>query len=384
MAVFTNLHHVGEVMVQILEDNIVDPPTIQVGPPIEDGATQTEEIRITLLWVTPQPGHRGDKVELNAIGQRGPPPMTLSVFYLITTHGSTVTTQDPERAHELLGNVIQTFHSVPVVNLENLPDLPGDGRLTFIQPPMTAEMMEHIYTPLGFKHRSWVLFEVSPVQLAHLTQPSLPGAQVRPDGIRLQGPDPFSEPEILRLVPQQQAEEGIVRLDVDFKGRPFAGVYVAGVFVEFPSAGIAEVHPGATYLVALPEAAKAGKVVDVRVQTGELPSNPPKKFSTAQQVGVLAGQFPSLNAPGVKALTAVLVLNGRGLTGATHVFIWPDGPLADQNQVKEFAIDEDESDAVEVTTVEAPEDQGLTAGTYRSAVRFGTGSFTPYVLLELA
>jgi hypothetical protein len=383
MALFTNLHHVGEVMVQILEDNIVDPPTIQVGPPLEDGATQTEEIRITLLWVTPQPGHRGDKVELNATGQRVQPPMTLSVFYLITTHGSTATTQDPERAHELLGDVIRTFHSFPVVNLENLPDLPGDGRLTFIQPPMTAEMMEHIYTPLGFKHRSWVLFEVSPVQLAHLTGPSLPGAMVRPDGIRLQGPDPFSEPEILRLVPQQQAEEGIVRLDVDFKGRPFAGVYIAGVFIPFPSTGIAEVHPGATYLVSLPEAATAGKVVDVRVQTGTLPSNPPKKFSNTQQIGVLSGQFPSLDAPGVKALNAVLVLNGRGLTGATDVFIWPDGPLADQDQVKEFPVNGALSGALVVTTQAAPNTQ-LTLGTYRAAVRFNTGSFTPYVLLELA
>ena len=47
---------------------------ITAAPPIENPATQGEAIRISLLWVTPQPTHRNDPWYLSEDGQRRAPP----------------------------------------------------------------------------------------------------------------------------------------------------------------------------------------------------------------------------------------------------------------------------------------------------------------------
>ncbi len=256
MALFANLYHVSKVVAQLIDDQLPSTVNVQVGPPLEAATGSAEEIRVTLLWTSPQASHRNDPVALNSTGQRVQPPMTLSAFFLVTTYGSSGA-QVPERAYELLGNVIQVFHTTPTVTLTNTPALPGEGRLTVIQPAVTPELMEHVYTPLQIKHRPWALFEVSPVQLAKLVAPEPPGAQVRPGGINLIGPEPHDSARAQSPSPLSQGEQGVIRLDVDLKEKTLIGVYVGSTFV--PAASLTVIHANRACLLTLPSSAKAGQ-----------------------------------------------------------------------------------------------------------------------------
>jgi hypothetical protein len=381
VALFTNLHHVGEVLVQLITSNldVATGVNVQVGPPLDTVTGAGEEIRVTLLWLTLQPTHRSDPAVADATGQLVPPPVTVSVFYLITTYGSVA--EDPIRGHELLGNVLQAFHTFPSVTLP-LAAVPaaGEGRLTFVQVPITPELMEHIFTPVQAKHRPWVLYEVGPVQLAMRKAPTAQAGLVRPGGISLSGPSPVSSPIFLRLTPASQAAGGVVRLDLDLKGRSLAGITAGSEFVPFPSASITETSPGKTFLLTLPASVTADRGVELRARTQSV-ADPPVQFTGTQRLGVLTTTTPTLDAPAPRVLTAALSLAGRALSTANELLIWPDVSLVDPSAIKSF------TPTAAATSVSLPagalSGAGLVAGTYRCAVRLSNGQFTPFVLLEL-
>jgi hypothetical protein len=220
MAVFSNLHHVGEVIVEMIETNLAAAPTgtIQVGPPLDTPTGAAEDIRVTLLWVTPQPTHRNDVWERKAGGGLKPPPLTLSAFFMVSTYGSAA--EDPVRAHELLGNIMQIFHTEPELTLP-LAGLPGkgEGRLSIVQVPTAADLMEKVYAPLQAKHRAWVLFEAGPIQLPMNVSDTAPGPVVAPGGIHFEGVEVLTRPRIVRVTPSRQAQGGRVRVDVELAGR---------------------------------------------------------------------------------------------------------------------------------------------------------------------
>jgi hypothetical protein len=184
------------------------------------------------------------------------------------------------------------------------------------------------------------------------------------------GPSALSQPVIERLTPPRQGEAGIVRLDVDLKGQTLDAVFIGGVLV--PLVDLDELAAGRTYLVTLPAVAQEGQVLSVRLRTGPQPL-----FSNTVQLGVLSQQSPTLDAPTPRAATSALTLTGRGLTGATHVLLWPDVGLATSSQVTTLATTSVTPASVSV----AP--PGLPSGLYRCAVRLASGAFTPFVLLEL-
>jgi hypothetical protein len=382
VALFENLHHVGEVLVQLITSNldVAAGVNVQVGPPLDLVTGGGEEIRITLLWLTLQATHRSDPPVADATGQLVPPPVTVSVFYLVTTYGSV--SEDPIRGHELLGNVLQAFHTFPSVTLP-LPALPaaGEGRLTFVQVPITPELMEHIFTPVQVKHRPWVLYEVGPVQLKMRTASTTQAGLVRPGGISLSGPSPVANPIFLRLTPAKQATGGVVRLDLDLKGRTLAGITAGSEFVPFPSASITETSPGKTYLLTLPAGVTADRDLDLRART-QSTADPPVQFTGPQRLGVLDPATPTLDAPPPHLLTAALTLTGRALSSANELLIWPDVTLVDSSAVKSFTPTAAASSVS--LTAGALSGAGLVAGTYRCAVRLSNGQFTPFVLLELS
>jgi hypothetical protein len=386
VALFTNLHHVGDVMVQILTDNVPQPPNgqIQVGPPLDTGNGAEEDIRITLMWVTPQPTHRNDPPESDGAGGVVQPPITVTATYLITTYGSSQ--DDPVRAHELLGNVMQSFHTVPAVNLP-LADLPGvgEGRLTFTQVPTTLEIMERTFLPLQVKHRSFVLFDVAPVQLPKFAPVGQPGALVRPGGVNLGAVSPLSQPIITRLTPAQQGPGGVVRLDVDLQGRTLTEVSLGTAAV--PAASLTIVTPGKTFLMTLPPAVAANTLATIRLRVGDRVTDPPEQFSPPAQLGVVATTGQTLDAPPAYTLGNALTLTGRTLSSATsgvasEVLIWPDGAIAEPAEVRSLP-----PLAVTPTSVQLSASTmngaALKAGLYRAAVRFPNGSITPFVILEV-
>ncbi|MFN2345969.1 MAG: Pvc16 family protein, partial [Dermatophilaceae bacterium] len=146
---FTDLHDVAQVLVEHIryETGIVD---VQVGAPLETGATTEPGVRITLLAANLQPAPRNEPPS----PIRGPqsPPLRLSCLYLVSTSGAEG--DDPIAAHIALGKVIRLYHEVPVLQLPlsvraSAPagvftDL-GQGQLKVTQVALTLDQVAHIW-----------------------------------------------------------------------------------------------------------------------------------------------------------------------------------------------------------------------------------------------
>ncbi|NVB37038.1 DUF4255 domain-containing protein [Pseudenhygromyxa sp. WMMC2535] len=386
MAVFSNLHHVGEVLVELISDNLPSVPTgtVQVGPPLDTATGAAEDVRVTMLWVTPQPTHRNDGWERTPEGGLRPPPLSLSAFFMVTTYGSSA--EDPIRAHELLGNVMQIFHTQPELSLPlaALADR-GEGSLRVVQVPTAADLMEKIYSPMQLKHRAWVLFEVGPIQLPMDVDDATPGPVVAPGGIRFEGVEVLSRPRITRVTPSRQAQGGRVRVDVELFGRSLAQILAEGIAV--PLASLDALTAGSAYALTLPnvdpEVVATGTRA-LRLEVGDAQLDPPQQFSVREQITVLDASTPTLDAPTVAShsMAGDLVLDGRALGSLGAVVLWPDEGIADPSAVKTITPASFDATSVTLSAAELA-GAGLSAGSWRISARIGDHVYTPYVLLEL-
>lgn len=374
---FNNLHDVGQDLADLLIDSTGIVDTL-VGPPLDPPNAVTESIRITLLWLTPQPTHRNDLPEANDDGTRRRPPVSLSAYYLISTYGTQPDT-DPVQAHNLLGLVLQTFHSETVVTLPGPVATLGEGRLAVIHQPTTAELMEKCFNPLQIVHRPWALFEVAPVQLRHLADQLPPEAVVHPGGIRL-GPIEVTTPPVLeRVTPNPVRPGGLVRLDTDSGIAPthvtVGGVRVPAAALSIPVAG----GPVFLDLGAPPANAVGTGAHDVSLTAGGINSEPVPLTLSAPPV-------PSVHAPtpGFHSIAGGdLVLAGQDLGAALEAIVWPDGGVAAPSEVVTLALAGPPLPN-QVTVAQADlAAAGLRFTTYRLTVRVGPHLFTPWVLLEV-
>ena len=120
MGRFDLLSDVGRVLQSVIEANVPAGTDVRIAAPLDDIGGPGGAVRITLLWTTPQPAHRNDPFERNPDGSMAAPMPSLSVFYLVTTYGSTPE-GDAIEGHNLLGRIIRAFHVTQQL------DLPVDG-----------------------------------------------------------------------------------------------------------------------------------------------------------------------------------------------------------------------------------------------------------------
>lgn len=388
MAVFDNLHDAGVALAGYLRRNL-NPGLSDVlaAPPIENATGASEAVRISLMWVTPQPTHRNDPWITGPDGQQTAPPVSLSAFYLVTTYGST-DGGEPSQAINRLGQVLQIFETGSILDLP-LPDdpgtpefdpTPGVGGLTIVHVPTAADLMEKIYTPLQMRVRPWALFEVGPVQLSRL-EAARPGPDaVRPGGVRLADVTSLAPPGILRTVPSRIRAGGRLLVETVEAGNAL-GLRIGPTeftFVDSPAGPLELARPDAMgrVFVTYPAAAAEGDF-DVVLRGATLGSDPvPVTVAAATASGVDAPT--SSLSPG-----AALVLNGSGLATADRVFLWPDAGIRDPAEVIELA-----PGTVTASTVSLPGAAlvaaGLRAIPHRVGVRLANGTYTPYVLLEVS
>jgi hypothetical protein len=373
MALFTNLHHVGDLLVQMLEADGLS-GTIQVGPPLDTVTGSAEVIRVTLLWTSPQASHRNDDWQRRQDGGLVAPPLSLSAFYLITTYGSTEI-EDPVSAHRLLGEVMQVFHAKPTIAVTS-PQGDGVRELSIVQVPTDADLMERLYSVLQLKHRPWVLYEVGPVQLPMLVSDAAPPRVVAPGGVHLRDLQVAGRPLLLRVTPESQVQGGRIRVDVDLRGRPLTSVLVDGVAT--PVGQLDTLGPAA-YTLALPNGVATGSR-PVRVEVGDNVIHPPRQFSEPSHIHVLdAALAPTLDAPPLGSLIVnELLLTGHNLGALQELLCWPDTKLSTPGQVVSLAFED-----LQDTSVKLSSFAGLTPGTWRLSARIGAHVYTPYVLLEL-
>lgn len=385
MAVFENLHDVGLALAGYLRRNL-SPALADViaAPPIENATGSSEALRVSLMWVTPQPTHRNDPWVRGPDGQEQPPPVSLSAFYLVTAYGTTAS-GEPSQAINRLGQAIQIFETGPILTLPladdpattELDPTPGTGRMTVVFVPTAADLMEKIYTPLQMRHRPWALFEVGPIQLARLEQPRPAPDVVRPGGVRLAGVAPMAPPRILRALPQKLRAGGRLMLETLEAGAAQT-LRLGGVtftFADTPAAPLEIARPDALGRVWLtyPAAEPAGDMDAVL--------RGPASGSDPEPVTVQPDTTPGVDAPVAPlALGATLTLTGGGLAATDRVFLWPDAGIRNPDEALDMAPT---SVSATTVTVNAAVLSDLRAIPYRVSLRQANGTYTPFVLLEV-
>lgn len=387
MAVFENLHDVGLSLAGYLRRNLTPPlADVLAAPPIENAVTAGEALRVSLMWVTPQPTHRNDPWVTGTDGQSQPPPVTLSAFYLVTAYGAT-DNNEPAQAINRLGQTIQIFETGPILELP-LPDdpatpeldpTPGTGRMTVVFVPTAADLMEKIYTPLQMRHRPWALFEVGPVQLVRLIEPVAGPDIVQPGGVRLDDVRPSAPPRIRRALPATVRAGGRVMFETLEAGN--ANTLRIGAetftFADVPAGPLEIARPDAQGRVWVTyPAASAVDDVDAVLRT-------PGQGSDPEPVTIAPAEAPGLDAPTVPlSLGAQLVLAGGNLGGAARVFLWPDAGVRDPGEVLDLVPDAIAANSLTLNAATLAA-ANLRAIPHRVAVRMDTGLFTPFVLLEV-
>jgi Pvc16 N-terminal domain len=379
MGVYTGLHEMARSVTAFLRSHGGTFTTAtNYGPPMEKSVSTTEAVRVTLLWATPQPTHRNDAPHRTPAGAIQPPPLTLSAFLMITTYGGGEL--DPAIAYEMLGTILRIFHEKPVLTLPI--DGVGEGTITVTAVPMAADLMEKLFSPLQTKHRPFAVFEVAPVQIRP-TLPATTGAPpVKPGGLRL---DVTSRPapEIVRVTPERQVPGGAVRIDLDLGSSPLGQVTVAGAPVTAtPLAGAPAVR------VVLPPTLVGGEA-PIAVRTNP----PPGQWAERHAIGLLPPATPTLDAPAAATASLgapSLALTGRGLTGASLAMVWPDRGTPGDGDVRELALSAVTATSVAIPSAElsaklsaTPTRRSLIGVPLRLVVRLPSGSFTPYVLVEV-
>lgn len=345
------------------------------GAPLDSPVSSTEAVRVTLLWVTPQPTHRNDAPFRNLAGQLEPPPLTLSAYLMFTTYGGDV---DPATAYQLLGRILRIFHEEPVLQLPI--DGVGEGELTLTLVPTAADLMEKVFSPIQLKHRPFAIYEAGPIQLrperAH--EPSAP--PVRPGGIGLEV-TVRPPPAIVRVTPERQAPGRAVRVDLALGGASLDQLTIGGAPV--PTTALA----GTSAVRAVLPAAARGAAIPLAVRTAA----PPGLWSAALHLTLLPASAATVDAPAVDAtsMASPLTLTGAGLADATAAMIWPDAGAPGDGDVRELALASATPGAVTIggaaiaaAVTAAPGQRSLVGVPLRLVLRRATGAFTPYVLVR--
>lgn len=385
MARFGNLHDAGRAVAAHIRAQL-QPPLADViaAPPIENATVQGEAIRISFLWVTPQPTHRNDPWVVGEDGQNRAPPVSLSAFFAITAYG-TSPAGEPEQALNRLGQAIQVIETAPYVDLPiaataNNDAVPGAGRMTVTLVPVAADLMEKIFTPLQMRHRPWVLVEVGPVQLDRLIAPLPAPDIVAPGGVRLAGPAPIARPAITALHPAPLGAGRRVRIETAQAADALELRIGAEVFAfADPPLGPGQIaRPDALGQVwaTYPVAGAVGALDVVLVGPGGASERHP--------LSVTAPAFAALDAPlQPLGLGADLVLTGAGLAGVDRVYLWPARGI--QSPAEVIELPPTNALAGQVTLDRAALDAaGLRPIRYLAAVRIGANRFAPAVPVEVA
>ncbi|SNX70236.1 uncharacterized protein DUF4255 [Cereibacter ovatus] len=385
MARIANLHDAGRALAAHLR-GLIQPALTDVlaAPPLDNPAAQAEAVRLSLLWVTPQPTHRNDPWVTGGDGQSRPPPVSLSAFYLVTAYG-TSGAGEPTQAINRLGQALQAIETRPVIDLPiaasaGIDPVPGSGRLTIAVVPVAADLMEKIFTPLQVRHRPWALVELGPVQLDRLAAPRPAPDLVAPGGLRLEGPQPVTRPVIRAMHPAPLGAGRRLRLDTVEAGGATALLIGAArfAFADAPAGPDQIARPdGEGRVFATYPAASATGALDVILIGPDGPSE--RHPLTVTEAGLAALDAPLAPLPP----GADLVLTGAGLATAERIFLWPERGIRSPAEVIGLAPAVVLAGQVSASRA-ALDAAGLRPIPHLVALRLDTGRFTPPVLLEIA
>lgn len=186
--------------------------------------SDSETIKVTLLT----PDERGDELGINLFlykiqentalknmewqvkpgspNQLTPPPLSLSLYYLLTAYSPNQNLSETgnAEAHEILGRAMRVFYENPILQLR--PEVETDletprERLRIMLNTMDMDELSRIWSTFGHPYRLSVMYEVSVVQLDTLpVSERMMATRVRQIGV----PDvrtPYGQPTLQRIEP---------------------------------------------------------------------------------------------------------------------------------------------------------------------------------------
>lgn len=154
-------------------------------------------------------------------GQLVPPPLSLNLFYLMTSYASSDAQTGNATAHQILGTAMRVFYENAIVPEGFLVEGLRDAReqIRIIQNTLDMEELSHVWSTFTQPFRLSVLYEVSVVQLDMLSDRERTMAQrVREIGV----PDiraPFNPPLVQEISPISGPVSTVIS---------FAGLYLTG------------------------------------------------------------------------------------------------------------------------------------------------------------
>lgn len=385
MALFTSLHDVAQVLAEHIREE-VGLTDVQPGNPRDVAASAEGAARITLLYTTPQPGHRNDPLERQPDGALRPAPVSLSCFYLVTASGADG--DDPIAAHHTLGRIITLYHDHTELALP-LSDNPGVdpdaftelglGGLAICQVPMTLDQIDKIWTSLEQQLQPWALFEVGPVQLVSQTDDAGPPPLVRPGGLALDVRSGL-RPAIARITPEAAPQGGRVRIDAVFRGAADA-LLIDGIEIPVTDPSVEADADGSPFLLTLDDSGleDLGEGVHrVALRAGGM-------VSKSATLRIAAEAAPALAAPPDLEHDPAndLVLSGQELGDAQEAVLWPDGGLTTPADVHTVPVADVSDDELTVPSAGGLADLPAGRGPWRLTIRVGANVYTPPVVVEL-
>lgn len=150
-----------------------------------------------------------------------PPPLSLNLFYLMTSYAPNDPQTGNSTAHEILGEAMRVFYENPFVPQDYLVDGLKDARerIKIIQNTVNLDELSQVWSTFTQPFRLSILYEISVVQLDMLPESErVMATRVRQIGI----PDvraPFNPPEVENIEPLS----GLVATTVTFHGKYLSG-----------------------------------------------------------------------------------------------------------------------------------------------------------------
>ena len=223
MSASTAIGMVSESLRNLLVGEMILSPPVNVTVLAPDESGGDRRINLFLYKVQEHPALKNLdwRVKQGEPTQLVPPPLSLNLYYLMTSYAPNDAQTGNSTAHEFLGDAMRVFYENPIVPEDYLVEglKYATEQIKIIQNSLDLEELSKVWSTFTEPFRLSVLYEVSVVQLDMLSESERTMAQrVRQIGV----PDvraPFNPP----LVENMEPLSGPVGSVVTFQGKNLTG-----------------------------------------------------------------------------------------------------------------------------------------------------------------
>jgi hypothetical protein len=174
MSAYTAITDVGETLKRLLEDNIDDSIigenqiTLSSPEEIESG----KKLSLFLYQITENAYMKNEEMQMVNSAKLKYPPLTLSLFYLITPHTPKGEEDHVKNDHNILGKVMQIFHDNAILRGSVLQGSLVDEELRVILTPLSVDDLNKLWNVIS-KSKTYklsVCYEVTPVGIESMRE----------------------------------------------------------------------------------------------------------------------------------------------------------------------------------------------------------------------